>query len=62
TTIIEYRNERRIMMAKKMLISTGKRISAIAAECGFSNASYFSETFMRSEHISPSEYRKYHKY
>ena len=61
TTIIEYRNEKRLTIAKMMLIDSDRSISDIAFACGFSGASYFSEMFIRSEKISPSEYRKYHK-
>lgn len=58
TTVMEYRNSLRISKAKELLIRTKKTILAIALECGFDNASYFSEFFKKIEGISPSEYRK----
>ncbi len=61
TTIIEYRTERRLMEAKCLLVNTDKTISEIAHSCGFGASSYFTEIFVRSEKITPTEYRKYHK-
>lgn len=59
-TLIEFRNELRLTKAKQLLIRTNEPINKIAGECGFSNASYFTEVFARSEKIPPSEFRKYH--
>lgn len=61
TTMVEYRNELRLTKAKLMLISTDVPISQVAQETGFGSASYFAEMFVRSEKVSPSEYRKYHR-
>lgn len=61
TTIVEYRNEMRLTKAKLMLIQTEKPISQIAQETGFTNISYFTEIFTKSEKIPPTEYRKYHR-
>jgi len=61
TTIVEYRNEFRLMKAKCMLIETDETISDIAQKVGFCTSAYFTEVFSRSENISPTEYRKYHK-
>jgi len=58
TTIVEYRNALRIQCAKKMLIGSDKTVSEIARECGFESPSYFSKLFIRSEHVSPTDYRK----
>jgi AraC-like DNA-binding protein len=57
----EYRNERRIYKAKQMLFESEASIGDIAASLGFSSASYFSELFLKSENVSPTEYRKLHK-
>lgn len=61
TTIVEYRNELRLMKAKQLLVGTELSISEIAQQVGFCNASYFAEVFLQSEKISPREYRGYHK-
>ncbi|MBQ2999173.1 MAG: helix-turn-helix transcriptional regulator [Clostridia bacterium] len=59
-TMIEYRNERRVTQAKNHLISTEQSINEIAQFLVFCTAAYFSEIFVKSEKISPSEYRKLH--
>ena len=60
TTVVEYRNERRLTKAKQLLAHTDIPVQHIAVGCGFNSASYFTEIFTRCETISPSEYRKYH--
>ena len=57
-TITDYRNENKISRAKKLLINSNMKITDIAHECGFGNASYFSEVFTSSEKVSPSRYRQ----
>jgi len=61
TTLVEYRNELRLTKAKLLLIQTDLPIGQIAQETGFTNASYFTEIFTKSEKIPPTEYRKYHR-
>ena len=61
TTPIDYRNSVKLIRAKKLLVSTEKRVSEIAFECGFGSASYFSKMFYKNEGITPSEYRKQKK-
>ena len=48
----------RIAAAKEMLASGDAPITDISESCGFSTPSYFSELFLRSEGITPREYRK----
>ena len=60
-TMIEYRNELRLTKAKQLLIHTNQSIQEIAQALGFCTAAYFSELFIKSETISPSEYRKLHQ-
>lgn len=57
-TFMEYLNYVRICNAKKLLVLSGKRISEIAAETGFSSASYFTETFKKYLSYPPGYYRK----
>lgn len=59
-TLTEFRNELRLTMAKQLLIHSDETVGQIASQCGFNNASYFTEIFTRSEQIPPSEFRKYH--
>ena len=58
TTITEYKNAIKIASAKKQLIHSDKSMAEIAQSCGFGSSSYFSKMLVRSEHISPLEYRK----
>ena len=48
----------RIAAAKEMLASGDMPITDISESCGFSTPSYFSELFLRSEGMTPREYRK----
>ncbi len=58
TTITEYRTEIKITKAKKLLVTSDISVTEIAQKCGFGSSSYFSKVFMRSEKLSPSDYRK----
>ena len=51
----------RLTNAKKLLLSTNKRIDEIAEQCGFSSANYFGLIFKQKEGLSPINYRKYEK-
>ncbi len=62
TTVINYRNELRMTSAKLLLINSELSISEISEQTGFESTSYFSEIFTAFEKISPSNYRKIHKY
>ncbi len=53
-----YINNKRIDLAKKLLLNTNKRISEITVECGFNGQLYFSRIFKDRIGVSPLEYRK----
>lgn len=55
---ISYMISRRIKESRYLLRETDMSISQIARVLGFSSASYFSQSFRRSEGISPIDYRK----
>lgn len=57
STPFVYINRIRIIKASEMLKSTDKKITDIAAECGYSNISYFNRTFKKIMGVSPKEYR-----
>lgn len=59
-TFTEYRNAQRLTRAKRLLIGSDTTVADIAAECGFASASYFTQLFVRSEGITPVEYRRMH--
>lgn len=56
-TIVDYKNEMKIIKAKRLLVDTDKRITDIAQECGFGGDSYFSKVFTEHEKVSPKQYR-----
>lgn len=56
-TIIQYLTSLRVSKAKLDLRFTNRSIEEIAADCGFSNASYFGKIFRKYESMTPSEYR-----
>ena len=55
---IQYMITRRIQAGKRLLVETDLSLSQISGILGFSSASYFSQSFRKSEGISPAEYRK----
>ena len=57
-SIKAYEKELRLAKAKDYLIHTDKPIADIAGECGYENSCYFSEIFMASEKVTPTQYRK----
>ena len=48
----------RITQAKRMLRFTDHTIEAVAQDCGFSDANYFSRLFKKVEGITPGEFRR----
>lgn len=57
-TIVDYKNTMKLRRAKQLLVSSDKKITDIALECGFSDSSYFTKVFSSSENVTPAEYRK----
>lgn len=56
-TLMSYKNYIKIERAKELLKTGDMKIGDIANKCGYENSSYFSETFKKTEKISPSAYR-----
>jgi len=54
----EYIVRRRLEEATKLLLRSNKSISEIAFSVGFNDPSYFSRTFKKHYHCSPSQFRK----
>ena len=50
----------RIEEAKRLILSSGDKLAAIAAETGFCNASYFSKVFKGLTGLTPREWRRLH--
>lgn len=57
-TLHESITERRLEMAREMLLTTDKSIAEIGRLCGFVGPSYFSECFKQRTGLTPSEYRQ----
>ncbi|MBQ9735654.1 MAG: helix-turn-helix domain-containing protein [Clostridia bacterium] len=57
-TVNQFRTEKLLEKAIRMLLKTDSKISDIAAICGFDNFSYFSEIFLKHIGIPPSEFRR----
>lgn len=57
-SISRYLLEARITRAKQLLRFTDLTVEAVGAECGMSDANYFSRVFKKLEGISPGEFRK----
>jgi len=56
-TVNTYLLNRRLDMARYLLISTNLPIKEVAFECGIQNANYFNKQFRRVVGCSPSDYR-----
>ena len=55
---INYMLSCRLEEAKQLLATTDYSQAVISRMLGFSSPSYFSQTFRKAEHMSPTEYRK----
>lgn len=56
-TIWEFIKNRRLSVAKQMLVDNDSKISEIAQKCGFSDSSFFTKTFSKEFGVTPSEFR-----
>jgi AraC-like DNA-binding protein len=57
-TIFEYLLHYRIRKSTKLLTDTGMSITEVAGRCGFSSASYYTETFNKITGMTPRDYRR----
>ena len=57
-TLHTHITKRRLEIAEELLLSSEKSIAEIGRLCGFSGASYFSESFKAHVGLTPSEYRQ----
>ena len=58
TTPIQYLKQYRLQQAAKQLTETDRKVSDIAAGCGFQDMSYFTRGFREAMGCVPTEYRK----
>jgi transcriptional regulator GlxA family with amidase domain len=57
-TVTDYINRTRVRRAEALLGKTALPMQAIAEQCGFSDANYFTRTFKKINDVSPNDYRK----
>ena len=57
-TPVAYLNRYRVHQARQLLTDTGKSVTEIALEVGFSDSGYFSRVFRREVGLSPEAYRQ----
>ena len=60
-TVSQYIMQRRLSLAREMLVTTDKQVSEVAFDCGFSSFAYFSRMFREAEGCSPRTYRNVSK-
>src|SRR5699024_2831309 len=57
TSPIAYRKAYRLQSAAELLETTSRKVSDIAAQCGFGEMSYFAKSFREIYRCTPSQYR-----
>jgi len=57
-TVTDYINKTRVQRSEELLGKKTLSMQAIAEQCGFSDANYFTRTFKKINGISPNEFRK----
>ena len=57
-TPVQYRTERRVVEASRLLNESKLTIEAIAERCGFNSSNYFRTIFHEITGLSPTEYRR----
>lgn len=55
-TLAEYVTISRVSLAEKLLATTNKSITEIAAQCGFNDSNYFASVFKKYKGINPKKY------
>ena len=56
----EYVNARRLVKARRLLLTTDLKIDEIAEACGFFSSTYFSTVFKKSTQLTPRTFRQRH--
>ena len=57
-TVIEYINERKMLLAKDMIQNGNLTLGEVAERLGFENYGYFSRCFKKHFNTSPKSYQK----
>ena len=54
----EFVQEARLRRAQELLITTGRAVGEVAAQCGFTSPYYFSRAFRRALGMTPTQFRR----
>lgn len=57
-TVFEYLNERRLELARQLLLDTGKSVAQVATETGYATPQHFNNAFKKKFGITPNLVRK----
>lgn len=57
-SLTEYVNQKRILHAQRLIVSTNLPVKSIAQQCGIPDVCYFSRMFKKISGITPKEYRE----
>lgn len=57
-SLTEYVNQKRILHAQRLIVSTNLPVKSIAQQCGIPDICYFSRMFKKISGITPKEYRE----
>lgn len=57
-SLVKYINEYRLQEAKRLLLTTNRRVSDISAEVGFDNLPYFCTVFKEKFGMTPAQFRE----
>lgn len=57
-TFERYVMQRRVELARRLLLDPAHNVSTVAQQCGFKDASYFARVFRRTVGCSPAEYSR----
>ena len=60
-TVTDYINQTRVRRSVTLLEKTDLSMQAVAEQCGFSDANYFTRVFKKVNGVSPNEYRRSQK-
>ncbi len=56
-TITDYIKNRRLSLARQLLMNSNSKVTEIAQKCGFNDSSFFTKVFSGEFGITPTEYR-----